>query len=372
MPTQLQAPVTCPRALGGFLIRREKWCLSLMGKLGLLILGACGCLVIWQGLYPFLAVSRPLKAEFLVVEGWLAADRLKLAATEFQSGGYTKLLTSGCIGRNEWAPQQRANYADWAASKLQRIGMPTNAIESVPCWVEKRDRTYHAALAIKRWFIEHRLETCSINVVTQGPHARRTRLLFRKALGPGFAVGVIALEDREYDSRRWWRSSEGVRDVLGEAIAYIYARFFFFPQGDDSLALSSRRPCVRTTVRTCIITPCHHPDASSAARDVALANANVQYTQREQFASGIANANGSILRPENCRSALRNQSKYHNLLMSNTLGSIFNLSRRISSVSFTVRREVSNAEGLLYLHTINVQHVCNTSVANRSLIEFVA
>ena len=66
-----------------------------------------------------------------------------------------------------------------------------------------------------------------------GPHARRTRLLFQEAFGSKVAVGVIAVPDDAYDPRHWWRSSEGVRDVVGEAIAYVYARFFFYPAGSN-------------------------------------------------------------------------------------------------------------------------------------------
>jgi UDP-N-acetyl-D-mannosaminuronate dehydrogenase len=33
----------------------------------------------------------------------------------------------------------------------------------------------------------------------------------------------------DYDSKHWWRYSDGVREGIGESIAYIYARFFFYP-----------------------------------------------------------------------------------------------------------------------------------------------
>jgi hypothetical protein len=51
--------------------------------------------------------------------------------------------------------------------------------------------------------------------------------LFQRALGKGVTVGVTSVTDREYDPERWWQSSSGVRDVLGETLAYVYARFFF-------------------------------------------------------------------------------------------------------------------------------------------------
>ena len=69
----------------------------------------------------------------------------------------------------------------------------------------------------------------AVNIVTEDVHARRTRLLFQKALGNGVTVGIIAVPNPDYDAKRWWRYSEGVREVVGEVIAYLYARFFFVP-----------------------------------------------------------------------------------------------------------------------------------------------
>jgi len=54
-------------------------------------------------------------------------------------------------------------------------------------------------------------------------------MLFLKAFGKELRVGVISVEDRDHDLDHWWRSSQAVREVLGEAIAYIYAKFFFSP-----------------------------------------------------------------------------------------------------------------------------------------------
>jgi hypothetical protein len=62
-----------------------------------------------------------------------------------------------------------------------------------------------------------------------GPHARRSRLIFQKAFRDEVGVGVISVPDDEYDQGHWWTTSAGVRTVLGEVIAYLYARFFFHP-----------------------------------------------------------------------------------------------------------------------------------------------
>jgi uncharacterized SAM-binding protein YcdF (DUF218 family) len=99
----------------------------------------------------------------------------------------------------------------------------------VPSRVMDRDRTYSSAVALRDWFQGHHLSVQGINVVTEDVHARRTRLLFQEALGKDVTVGIIAVPNPDYDSAHWWRYSEGVRDVLAEAIAYVYAKFFFYP-----------------------------------------------------------------------------------------------------------------------------------------------
>ena len=76
----------------------------------------------------------------------------------------------------------------------------------------------------------------TLNVATEGPHARRTWLLYEKAFGGDAKIGIIAMQTGAYDPQHWWRYSAGVREVLGETIAYIYARFFFHPPNPDSPA----------------------------------------------------------------------------------------------------------------------------------------
>ncbi|HLX71716.1 MAG TPA: hypothetical protein VKV04_19050, partial [Verrucomicrobiae bacterium] len=118
----------------------------------------------------------------------------------------------------------QATYADWGASKLKRLGLANDLVEPVPCWVRQRDRTYHSAVAVRKWFEGKGIAVRSIDLLSYGPHARRSRLLFERALGKNVRVGIVAADVQDYDSQRWWRSSEGVRDVVGEAIAYLYAR----------------------------------------------------------------------------------------------------------------------------------------------------
>jgi hypothetical protein len=119
--------------------------------------------------------------------------------------------------------------ASVGAELLKKTGLPGKCIQMVPSHISGRDRTYSSAVALRDWFHEHNATVPSINVLTEGTHARRTQLLFQQAFGSGVTVGIISIPDPDYDAKHWWRTSEGVRDVLDESIAYLYAAIFFHP-----------------------------------------------------------------------------------------------------------------------------------------------
>jgi uncharacterized SAM-binding protein YcdF (DUF218 family) len=233
-PAGMAGSTTAPRGLFGLLNRRERWGLSGRGWLAAIASAALLFVFLPSHVYPFLAVTdRQPPSEYLIVEGWSPVDVLKGAYAEFNAGGYRKILVSGCIVYDQWTDNPGVTYAEWGASKLRRLGVPNNLIQPVPCSVQRKDRTYSSALAVKQWLDDHGVRPRQINVFTEGTHARRSRLLFQKAFGPEVKVGIIAAADPQFDPDHWWRSSEGVRDVIGESIAYIYARFLFYPTDPD-------------------------------------------------------------------------------------------------------------------------------------------
>lgn len=218
-----------PRALGGLFIRKECWTVSLTAKLVILLI----CIgLVWGGIrfiQPFLAVTRPVRGRLLVVEGWIPRYSLQQSVSVFRNGHYERMVTSGCTRMNDLDGLTATNPAVAAAIQVQRYGMDPALVTAVPCPIELKDRTYNSALAVREWCEKAGVSTESIDVLTSGPHARRSRLLFQAAFGRKTKVGVIAIEDRSYDPAHWWRSSEGVREVIGESIAYLYARIFFHP-----------------------------------------------------------------------------------------------------------------------------------------------
>lgn len=218
------------RKWGGLLTRRERWGLSLRGWLTL-ILGCFLVMFVWvRTVHPFLAQTQRTDARVLVVEGWVHEYAIRAAAAEFRQGHYEKIYTTGGpIVGSDGVTNDFNTAASVGADLLRKVGIPDQFIQMVPSHVNGRDRTYHSALALRAWFEEHQPTITRINILTEDAHARRTRLLFAKALGPKVEVGIIAIPDPDYDPQHWWRYSEGVREILGETIAYVYARFLFYP-----------------------------------------------------------------------------------------------------------------------------------------------
>ncbi|MBI4662067.1 MAG: YdcF family protein [Verrucomicrobia bacterium] len=213
----------------GLIKRKESWCLTARGWLASTLLLAGVMVAVITSIFPFLALNRPVGGELLVVEGWLPDYSLADLKTEFGRGGYKLLVITGNPILKGEPLVEFKNYAELTRSILLKTGWPDDKVVAVPSAEALRDRTYTAALALRAWIAKSEIPVRSITIFSRGAHARRTWMLFRMALNEVAEVGVLASQDLRYEGRRWWRTSEGVRDIIDESIAYLYARFLFRP-----------------------------------------------------------------------------------------------------------------------------------------------
>lgn len=214
----------------GILRRKERWGLSWRGWLLVTSVGLMAAYLVFLNVHPFLAVTHRVNANFLVVEGWMQRYAIRQGAEEFKAGAYERIFTTG--GPENGGGGYINDYqtsASAGAEALKKFGIPDDLVQMVPSRVIGRDRTYSSAVALRDWLREHKMRVHGINVLTEDAHARRTRLLYQKAFGRNVVVGIISVSNPDYNPRDWWRYSDGVREVIGESIAYIYARFFFYP-----------------------------------------------------------------------------------------------------------------------------------------------
>jgi uncharacterized SAM-binding protein YcdF (DUF218 family) len=217
-------------ALWGLLDRKERWSLSWRGRLvlasALLLAGA----LVLKGVYPFLAITHRVDADVLVVEGWVHEHTIRAALKEFQSNHYKRIFTTG--GPVEGTGGYINDYytsASVGADLLKKNGLANGSVQMVPSRVMDRDRTYGSAVALRNWFLDHNMAVSGIDVVTEDVHARRTRLLFQKAFGKDVQVGIIGVANVDYPANRWWHYSQGLKNLVSEFAAYLYARLLFFP-----------------------------------------------------------------------------------------------------------------------------------------------
>ncbi len=208
----------------GLLRRKERWSLSLRGWL--ILFGLGGLLIAGGGLavHPFLALNAPVEADTLVVEGWVSDVSLEAAIREFgQLPDQALYITGGPITRGSHLSEFKT-YAELGAAQFRKLGLDPARLVAVPAPESYGNRTFQSALALQRFLQTRDVNPTGVNVLTEGAHARRTRLLFQRALGNATRVGVICVPKPDYDQRRWWLYSEGWRSVIGESAGYLFAK----------------------------------------------------------------------------------------------------------------------------------------------------
>jgi uncharacterized protein (DUF736 family) len=114
------------------------------------------------------------------------------------------------------------NSAQDAANYLKSLGIPDSLIVPVVTTHKLRSRTFASAVEVKNWLNLQMKVRCSLTVFSQGPHARRTFTLYKKAFGTSADIGIISGKIKEFNSTNWWRCLGGWKSVLYETAGLIY------------------------------------------------------------------------------------------------------------------------------------------------------
>ncbi len=174
-------------------------------------------------IHPFLAPVDPIDSPTLVVEGWIPDYALESALEHHRAHAGQRIITTGGPLPRGSHLAEYTNHAAVAGATLLKLGIPTNQLLVVPSPRLDRNRTFASAIALRQFCDTNHLRLDSINLVSLGAHARRSRICFQAALADHVRVGIIAIENRDYDPVAWWKSSEGVKSVLSELLGLAYA-----------------------------------------------------------------------------------------------------------------------------------------------------
>ncbi len=171
----------------------------------------------------FLSPNQPIQANALIIEGWAPDYVLATGLEELHSGVYQVIVTTGGpLWRGEHLATYKTN-AELSAASLVALGADPNQVVALPAPYAPRDRTRVSALEVQKWLLKHP-EIKTFNLMTVGPHARRSHLEFKRALPSNVQIGIISIPDEEFDHEKWWHSSAGIKTVITEGLAYLYKR----------------------------------------------------------------------------------------------------------------------------------------------------
>lgn len=215
---------------------RRKNCirLTLLGWVTLLVFLIVIIRLSLSFIYPYLAINKPIKSKTLIIEGWVPTYAIKEAVKLYIDDHYERLIVTGIpIVNYEFIAPYR-NTAEATILALRHYGISdTIYIANIPTNIFV-DRTYNTALATKLLFEENEWPN-DFNIYSLGVHSRRTKLMFRKAFGSDYNIGIIAPRDRTFLPDVWWKSSKGFRNVSNEFVATVFVSLFFQPNKEESV-----------------------------------------------------------------------------------------------------------------------------------------
>jgi uncharacterized SAM-binding protein YcdF (DUF218 family) len=168
-----------------------------------------------------LSLTERVPAEVLVVEGWIGLQGIEAAKVEFDRGGYLYIVTAGGIAIDRWNGQRR-DYARDSKAILLSLGVPVDKVIEAPAGRSDSRRTFDAAVAVRRALESHQIRAANLNVFTMGTHARRSRLVYAKALYSIPNVGVVSWAPLTESDTPWWNSSQRAGELLKETIGWLF------------------------------------------------------------------------------------------------------------------------------------------------------
>jgi hypothetical protein len=198
----------------------------------LLALTIVAATVVFVGtIYPFLAISRPVGGDVLVVEAWIWRSHAMREASEvFARGRYQWIVTVGETIDGYRDGRVPENSAEAAAGELRALGVDETRIIVLAVPRVTFHHTYASALTLRSWLRKSHIEARGVDVFTLGPHARKSLVVFQRALEPETPVGVIAGTEDTFDPQHWWLSWRGIAVMVDKIVGYLYAIVWPLPK----------------------------------------------------------------------------------------------------------------------------------------------
>jgi hypothetical protein len=116
--------------------------------------------------------------------------------------------------------------AQFARSRLINLGIDSTKITAVSSEKVSFNRTLTSALAFRKWLSLREKDITGINIISLGPHARRTWMTYNKILDEKYKIGIISVPE---ESDKQISGNRKVFKTLREILGIIYYWFILIP-----------------------------------------------------------------------------------------------------------------------------------------------
>ena len=214
--------------------KRQRWSLTFYGWLLLLVFLIALFVLFLKNIIGFLSFEETIEAKVLVAEGYVPDYSFHKMIEIFDEGNYELIVASGTSFDQGYYLSEIKTSADLIARSLIFLGFDSTklAVVPIPNRIHK-NRTYTSALVTKEYLQKNHPEIKKVNIMSLGPHSRRSNYLFEMAYEPEIEVGNIVVPHAAVDKYNWYKSSRGFRTVLDELIGFFYVKFFFWPDENE-------------------------------------------------------------------------------------------------------------------------------------------
>jgi len=162
-----------------------------------------------------LSKNIPVKANILIIEGWLPAEALEMIPERVNLSGYESILITG-MAFTKNVKSEAKNTADFL--KLLGVKEPLITLDTL---YPGRNRTRAYAVNCKKWIdISYKGKPYSINIISLDFHSKRTYFTY-KSLEKGIDIGIISMPVTNSSDLYISSRIERYRYILKEYISLI-------------------------------------------------------------------------------------------------------------------------------------------------------
>jgi hypothetical protein len=171
------------------------------------------------GIHGFLAISMPVKADILVVESWVSEKALS-DIKNLPLGAYKQVII---VGPSEVGERGRPSGLSTRAL-LVRNGVIDSVIREITVIETHGNHTLSFAQAVRQYFLAHGSSSIAgCNIFSEGVHARKSFIIYKKNLRQLCLVGIISGTPGEYDPKTWLLSPVGIAWVVLDTVKTLRA-----------------------------------------------------------------------------------------------------------------------------------------------------